>query len=591
MKKLLLLSLFLTTMCFTSNSQTSVSILQWFNDSASNGNVCSFASNPPFTSYNQVLVNSTGYDLFADTFLIQCLFGDGFMQTIAACNANGNLFQLPNSNDLLMAGYFYHTYLSAGVYDVTYIVTAPDGKTDTLVCLAENIFGGSCATFSAFGFLDNNGNCIYDSGEQLVYNVPLVLKNGNSFYSQFYTGANNADINSGINYTAEMDIAYLQNLGYAIICGSGLINFTANAGSNTIYFGVGCPAISDVGVYSSGYGFKLGNSATVLSGINVKTCSPVSGSYSLVLDPKLSFIAATVPPASGSGLNYTWNYNNMQSFNNSVSYNDLYFNLTPSAQIGDTLCYTFSLPSGFTDDDLTNNSVTVCYPVKAAWDPNLIEVSPKGTGTSGFIAPGTDLTYTIFFQNTGNDTAKNVYMLDTIDSDLNINSIEVIQTSHPMNLFIFSGNVLKFDFRNINLPDSNVNELASHGYVVYRIKPKNNLADGTIINNNAGIYFDSNPAVVTNTTLNTISLPLGFEDHNFNDIKIYPNPSLGKLFVETVYSNNDSILLTDMAGKTVSRTITQHKTTEIIVSHLEKGIYLLKIQGKSSQVIKKVMIY
>jgi hypothetical protein len=56
------------------------------------------------------------------------------------------------------------------------------------------------------------------------------------------------------------------------------------------------------------------------------------------------------------------------------------------------------------------------------------------------------------------------------------------------------------------LPDSHINEPASHGWLMYRIKLKDNLALGTQITNTASIYFDYNAPVVTNTTLNTFDL-------------------------------------------------------------------------------------
>jgi hypothetical protein len=49
------------------------------------------------------------------------------------------------------------------------------------------------------------------------------------------------------------------------------------------------------------------------------------------------------------------------------------------------------------------------------------------------------------------------------------------------------------------LPDSNRNEAASNGYIVYRIKPKSTLLPGDTINNTASIYFDFNLPVQTNT--------------------------------------------------------------------------------------------
>ena len=43
----------------------------------------------------------------------------------------------------------------------------------------------------------------------------------------------------------------------------------------------------------------------------------------------------------------------------------------------------------------------------------------------------------------------------------------------------------------------------SHGFITYRIQPKTGLADSTELKNTAFIYFDFNPAIQTNYTLNT----------------------------------------------------------------------------------------
>ena len=54
------------------------------------------------------------------------------------------------------------------------------------------------------------------------------------------------------------------------------------------------------------------------------------------------------------------------------------------------------------------------------------------------------------------------------------------------------------------LPDSNVNELASHGFLRFRVKPVNGLVIGDVIKNTAAIYFDYNLPVYTNTEMTTV---------------------------------------------------------------------------------------
>jgi hypothetical protein len=68
---------------------------------------------------------------------------------------------------------------------------------------------------------------------------------------------------------------------------------------------------------------------------------------------------------------------------------------------------------------------------------------------------------------------------------------------------------LKFLFPNILLPDSNTNEVASHGFIQYSVKLNAGLPEGTLISNRADIYFDFNQPVLTNTVHSRICAMLG----------------------------------------------------------------------------------
>src|SRR5690606_19417277 len=115
--------------------------------------------------------------------------------------------------------------------------------------------------------------------------------------------------------------------------------------------------------------------------------------------------------------------------------------------------------------------------------------------------------YLIRFQNTGNDTAFTVVVRDTLDANLDVTTLNLLGYSHPMEFKVSDQGMLTFTFNNILLPDSNINEPASHGYIEYNIQSKKDLDFGTEIKNTAYIYFDFNPPIITNTTLNTIYDP------------------------------------------------------------------------------------
>ena len=144
--------------------------------------------------------------------------------------------------------------------------------------------------------------------------------------------------------------------------------------------------------------------------------------------------------------------------------------------------------------------------IVCAYDPNDKLVSPNREGDENFTLFDEDLTYTIRFQNTGNDTAFTVVIRDTLDKNLDVSSLNILASSHQPSLRaeISDGQFMAFTFNDIMLPDSSVNFEGSQGYVTYTIQPKEGLDENTIIENTASIFFDFNPPIVTNTTQNTM---------------------------------------------------------------------------------------
>ncbi|MDW7690949.1 fibronectin type III domain-containing protein [Flammeovirgaceae bacterium SG7u.111] len=139
-----------------------------------------------------------------------------------------------------------------------------------------------------------------------------------------------------------------------------------------------------------------------------------------------------------------------------------------------------------------------------AYDPNDKLVTPVGVKEENYTLMSEYLEYTVRFQNTGTDTAFNVEIRDELDDNLDLSTFEVVSNSHAVRTHINKFGEAVFAFDDIHLPDSNVNEPASHGFVMYKAMPKAELPDFTKIENTAYIYFDFNPAIVTNTTLNTL---------------------------------------------------------------------------------------
>ncbi len=174
--------------------------------------------------------------------------------------------------------------------------------------------------------------------------------------------------------------------------------------------------------------------------------------------------------------------------------------------LGRRICDTLTITPLIGDDFPSNNTFVYCSTIQGAYDPNdkqnIACEDPFGGEIYDFEKP---FFYHIRFQNTGTDTAFTVSIKDTLDSNLDIETIRPIGASHGYSVDMLEGNVLEFLFENIMLPDSNVNEAASHGYAIFEINLKDNLPIGTTIENSVGIYFDFNAPVITNTVVNTLA--------------------------------------------------------------------------------------
>ncbi|MBK6640467.1 MAG: hypothetical protein IPG39_04160 [Bacteroidetes bacterium] len=108
----------------------------------------------------------------------------------------------------------------------------------------------------------------------------------------------------------------------------------------------------------------------------------------------------------------------------------------------------------------------------------------------------------------------------------------MVATSHPADIrFVYHERNLEFVMNNILLPDSNINEPLSHGFVRYRIKPKSTVAVGDSIQSFAAIYFDFNYPVITNIAVTKIIQPTGVQEVLQGNISIFPNPTNNKVTI------------------------------------------------------------
>lgn len=365
----------------------------------------------------------------------------------------------------------------------------------------------SSGLFTAAGsvYHDSNENGDLDAGEDLLTGRVLQLQpNG---ISTWITSNGYSFI---LGQPGMYDIVHDPGPFWALNEGAGgyTIDFTEN---DTIFtaldFGY-VPLIDTTEVITSINGGQLPcNSITqqFLNIENIGTTTPelvVAFSY----DPLLTFQNAQPPPDSITANNVIyWTIDPVGYFENELIV--IEFFTPPVTSLGDTLIFTADLYES--DNGLIqvpNGSSLSSAIVTCAYDPNYKLVDPPGEGNAGGISPGTEwLTYTVHFQNIGTDTVTNVVIADQLSTYLDLGSFEILGHSHEItSVNMSSAGLMEFRFDGIMLPDSGSDQLGSQGFIQYRVRLIQELAVGTAIMNDAAVFFDQNPAVITNTVINTI---------------------------------------------------------------------------------------
>jgi hypothetical protein len=74
-----------------------------------------------------------------------------------------------------------------------------------------------------------------------------------------------------------------------------------------------------------------------------------------------------------------------------------------------------------------------------------------------------------------------------------------------------------------------------------------------------------------------------------NDLKIYPNPTSNKLYVELEHPTRTKVSLFDITGKEVYSTIINQATSTIDVSSFKSGLYLVKVVNENGSSKSKLV--
>lgn len=486
--------------------------------------------------------------------------------------------------------------LNSNIYSVTVFDASMNCLTIQDTITAD---GTNCGVITGKVFIDNNTDCINNSGD-IDFNSALIVVNPGNRYG--YTNAAGNYTISNLPY-GNYSTSLLYSNGVLIptpTC-STTINTIVNSGmqiSNNNDFSIEYNSNTQPDMQVWGYSSPVVPGFIAHFTYQLSNLNNVNGTglFKVVLPYNFINNITTASPNtySLSGDTIIWNFYNI-TYSSGGTYLGIDFYVPVGTVLGSVVNTCMYAEPNTADLNYANN--TYCYQraVTGSFDPNDKTVNPIGVGPNGEIAANvTDLNYLIRFQNTGNGPAVNIVVKDTLSPNVDINTFEMLGSSHNYNIEILPGNILKWKFNNIMLPDSNSNEPGSHGYIQYRIKRTNNNTPGTQIKNTAYIYFDFNEPVVTNTAINTIETITGITSQlsNNDGWNVYPNPSTGALYIvnSTTVKEESQIQVLNSIGQIVFEETISSNYKNIDLSKLNSGVYFVKITSDKNTTVKRVVL-
>ncbi|MBS1638313.1 MAG: T9SS type A sorting domain-containing protein [Bacteroidetes bacterium] len=506
------------------------------------------------------------------------------------------LYSLDMNNVLTM--YDYHNYPITG-YVTNIHIDAANTKWFTynanyLTAFNENGITTYTAPKNKYNSLkgkvynDINGNKIQDANEPGVANQKIVVSpNGFIGYTNSSGVYDISVLNGNYSISPVLSNASLttDSLAYHV--------HLSNSNSSNLDFGVHYNVSSDSLTLSLTGGYsKCDETVSYWIDMTNNGSNTLSGILKFTKAAVTQFVNAIPSASSASADTILWNITPPLS---PGEHRQLTVNLTlPNYTFaGTNLLYT----AGFKSSSL-NQQVQLSQFLTCSFDPNEKQVNAlKGFYQDSIAQKGDFLDYTIHFQNTGTDTAKTVRIMDQIDANLDINSIQVLGSSHPYSMQR-AGRVMTFLFNNINLPDTNVSFQNSQGFIKYRIKSYSPVSNNSLVNNTGYIYFDNNPPVITNTTRTYLSDFTGIKElkKDLNLVSLYPNPADNMIQIamngdRKMESLNYSIYnILGNIVKTGSIHFSSKTNAQITTQELVPGYYLITLhQGNFSETHKVII--
>jgi uncharacterized repeat protein (TIGR01451 family) len=465
--------------------------------------------------------------------------------------------------------------------------------------LATIACGPATDKIQLIAFVDQNNNGAKESNESLY-------TNGSFIYQQNNTGPNvNAYSPSGryilsdANPTNTYDFSYAIQPEFSAYYSAGTTTFNdvsipVGSGTNNLYFPITLTqAYNDVTVSIVPLGPPrpgLTYTNKVIYKNNGVAAS--SGTLSFNKPTPVAILSVDQLGTATTTTGFTYTFTNLLPNETRIINVVMTVPSSPTVVINQLLTATASITAPSNDIDLTNNSSTLSQIVVNSYDPNdKMEAHGDKIPFNQFTV-NDYLFYTIRFQNLGTANAIDVEIQDILNAKIDETSIRMVSASHHYTMDRL-GNNITWNFNDIQLVPASVSPELSMGFISFKVKLKPGFAVGDIIPNTASIFFDSNPAIVTNTFNTKFIAALNTQSYELETLIMYPNPAYENVTFSMTDTNENiqTISFTDVLGKTI-KTIKNSASNEVSVgvSDLSAGIYFVEVTTISNLKTTKKLI-
>lgn len=560
--------------------------LVWFKNTNGLG---TFSSGPPLVVSNS---NLTGAFL-AD------MDNDGDLDVISNQTYENNTVWLENLTGLGVFGQPITLIVNPQINSTNNAVDVDnDGKIDILYSESYSGVGNHAVSWFKNNGLSlnkitgtvkldlNHNGC--DNSDNPMPNVKVVTQTSNSDTYSTFTASNGYYqfyVENPGNYTTS--VATTLPAYFNVTPNSYITNFTGINNVQALNF---CIADSqtvndlDVAIYPTTEA-RPGFASSYVIVYHNKGTTPLSGNVKLQFDAtKMSFTSANPAVTSQTANELTFNFTNLNPFETKMVGVVFQTFAPPTVNLGNVLSFTGTINPIADDATPTDNIFQLNQTVIGSYDPNDINVLE---GESILVDEIDNyLHYVIRFQNTGTASAINVTVTNTLDENLDWDTLQIDGISHNNYISIRNGNQMSFVFKSIYLPYSLANEPGSHGFICYKIKPKNNAVAGDLFHNDAQIYFDYNSAIHTNTVVTEVLNPLSNADFGNSKASLYPNPTNGKIYIAANFDIK-SLAVYNIYGQKIAGI---QNNSEIDLSGYSVGMYFIKIEDATGKTITKKIL-